>query len=80
MKQVGKCVVGTLRNVEDFTSEWMSVKIHPAVYYRRMDEFQKTLDSTKGFYAELDFGQYILIRFSEKDDVTKFHRNHHECL
>lgn len=80
MKQLGKCITGNLRNVEDFTSDWMSVRIHPSIYYRRLDEFQKTLDKTKGFYAELDLGQYILLRFSEKDDVTNFHRNHHTCL
>jgi len=80
MKQLGKCIVGELRKVDDFTSDWMSVKVHPAVYFRRQAEFDETLSKTKGFYAELDMGQYVLLRFSEKDDVTSFHRNHHACL
>lgn len=80
MKQQGKCIVGDMREVDDFTSDWLSVKVHPAVYYRRQDEFQVTLDAVKGLYAEMDMGQYVLIRFSEKDDVTAFHRNHHACL
>lgn len=80
MKQFGKCIVGDLRKVDDFTSDWMSIKIHPAVYYRRQAEFDKTLENMKGLYAELDMGQYILLRFSLKDDITDFHRNHHACL
>jgi len=80
MKQLGKCIVGDLRKVDDFTSGWMSVKVHPSVYYRRQEEFTKTLDETKGLYAELDMGQYILLRFAEKNDLTLFHRNHHTCL
>lgn len=80
MKQIGKCIIGDLRNVDDFTADWISVRIHPGVYYRRLVEFQKTLKEVKGMYAELDLGQYVLIRFSEKDDVTNFHRNHHTCL
>lgn len=80
MKQQGRCVVGNMREVDDFTSDWMSVRVNPGVYYRRQDEFYSTLDSVKGLYAELDMGQYIVLRFSEKDDVTTFHRNHHACL
>lgn len=80
MKQQGRCIVGNLRDVDDFTSDWMSIKIHPAIYYRRQDEFDETLGQTKGLYAELDMGQFIILRFSLKDDVTNFHRNHHACL
>ena len=77
MKQKGNCIVGEQRNVDDFTSDWMSIKMHPGTYYRRENEIQKTLDSVKGLYAELDMGQFIVLRFSEKDDVTRFHRDHH---
>lgn len=80
MKQKGKCIVGNQRNVDDYTADWMSVRIHPATFYRRMKEFQDSLDTTKGLYAELDMGSYILLRFSEKEDVTSFHRTFHACI
>lgn len=80
MKQLGKCIVGATHHVDGYTADWMSVKIHPATFYRRHHEIQETLSTIKGLYAEMDMGQFILLRFSEKDDVTKFHRNHHEYL
>lgn len=80
MKQKGHCIVGDIVSVDSFTSNWLSVKLHPATFYRRMNEFQESFKLVKGLYAELDLGQYVVIRFSEKDDVTAFHRCHHEYL
>jgi hypothetical protein len=80
MKQNGRCIVGNQISVDSYTSDWMSVRLHPTTFYRRYDEFQKGLDSVRGLYAELDFGQFIVLRFSEKDDMTAFHRRHHEYV
>lgn len=80
MKQHGKCIVGDPVSLDSYTADWMSVRIHPGTYYRRLDDIRDTLDKIKGVYAELDMGQYVLLRFSEKDDVTSFHRNHHEYI
>ena len=80
MKQQGRCIVGDPIRLDNYTSDWMSVKLHPTTYYRRHDAFQETLNNIKGVYAELDFGQFILIRFSDKDDLTTFHRHHHEYV
>jgi hypothetical protein len=80
MKQQGRCIVGDLRVVDSYTSDWMSIKMHPATFYRRQADIQASLEKIRGLYAELDMGQYILLRFSEKDDVTTFHRHHHEYI
>lgn len=80
MKQKGKCLTGDPIRVDNFTSDWMSVRLHPATFYRRMEQFQDSLEKTRGIYAELDLGQFVVIRFSEKDDVTAFHRKHHEYI
>ena len=80
MKQLGKYIVGEHRVVDSYTSDWMSIKVHPTTYYRRQDDIQYTLEKIKGLYAELDMGQFVLLRFSEKEDVTTFHRHHHEYI
>lgn len=80
MKQQGKCIVGDPIQVDNFTADWMSVRIHPTSYYRRQEEILEGLKNSKGLYAELDLGQFIVIRFSEKDDMTAFHRRHHEYV
>jgi hypothetical protein len=80
MKQQGKCIVGNPISVDSFTSDWMTIRLHPGVFYRRQEAFHTTLDSIKGLYAEIDMGEFILLKFSDKDDVTKFHRNHHEYI
>jgi hypothetical protein len=54
--------------------------MHPTTYYRRQEDILPTLEKIKGLYAELDMGQYIILRFSEKDDLTSFHRDHHEYI
>jgi hypothetical protein len=80
MKQKGRCIVGDPIQVDNYTSDWVSVRLHPATFYRRHDEFQEGFKNVKGFYAELDLGQFVIIRFSEKDDMTAFHRMHHEYV
>lgn len=80
MKQQGRCIVGDPIIIDSYTSEWESVRLHPATFYRRFDDFQKGLNSIKGLYAEIDMGQYVVIRFSEKADMTAFHKRHHEYV
>lgn len=77
MKKEGKCIVGNHISVDSYTSDWISVKLHPAMFYRRIDEIQQSFKSIKGMYAELDMGQYVVIRFSEKSDMTAFYKKHH---
>lgn len=80
MKQQGKCIIGDQVSVDNFTSDWLSVKIHPSTFYRRQEQIHNGFQNVRGLYAELDLGQYIVIRFSNKDDMTEFHRLHHEYL
>jgi len=80
MKLQGKCLVGDSVSLDSYTSEWMSVRLHPSVYYRRIDELHKGLDTAKGLYTEIDMGQYVVIRFSEKSDITAFHKRHNEYI
>jgi hypothetical protein len=80
MKQEGKCIIGDPISVGSYTADWMTVRLHPIVYYRRYDEIQEGLKTSKGLYAEIDQGQFVVIRFSEKDDMTAFHRRHHEYV
>jgi len=80
MKQNGREITGDIIKVDSYTSEWMQIRLHPAIFYRRYDEFAKGFESVKGLYAELDLGQFVCIRFSDKNDVTNFHRLHHEYL
>ena len=80
MKQIGKCLTGDPIRINSFTADWLSVRLHPATFYRRQEEFQSGFDKVKGMYAELDLGQYVLIRFSHKEDLTEFHRLHHEYI
>ena len=80
MKQQGKCIIGDPVRVDNYTCDWMSVRMHPSTFYRRMEEIHDGFKNTKGLYAEIDLGQYVIIRFSEKDDMTDFHRLHHEYI
>jgi len=80
MKQQGRAIVGDIVKVDSYTSKWMQVKLHPSVFYRRYDAFDNGFKTVKGLYAELDLGQFVAIRFTEKSDVTDFHRMHHEYL
>ena len=80
MKQRGKCIAGDPIIVDSYTAKWESVRLHPTIFYRRIDEIQKGFKSVKGLYAEIDMGQFVVIRFSEKEDLTAFHRRHHEYI
>lgn len=80
MKIQDKRVVGDLIIIDDYTSEWFTVNLHPTIFYRRMNEIQNSYKNVKGLYSEEDMGQYIVIRFLEKDDLTAFRRYHHEYI
>ena len=80
MKQQGRCLTGDPIRVDSYTADWMTVRLHPITFYRRLEEFEEGFKKVKGLYAEIDMGQFVLIKFSEKDDVTAFHRRHHEYL
>jgi hypothetical protein len=80
MKQIGKCIVGDPVRLDNYTSTWNTVKVHPGIFYRKMKEFEDGLELTKDLYAEIDMGQYVLIRFREKEDLTAFHRRHNAYL
>ena len=80
MKQKGKCITGDPIIVDSYTSDWETVRLHPTTFYRRQDEFQKGFKTVKGFYAEIDMGQFVVIRFSEKADMTAFHKRHHDYV
>ena len=80
MKQKGRCISGDPIQVDSYTSDWMSVRMHPASYYRRQEEILKSLEKSVGFYTDIDMGQFIVIKFSDKNDLTAFHRKHHEYL
>ena len=80
MKQVGRCLTGDPIRISSYTADWLSVRLHPATFYRRIEDIHNGLDNAKGLYTELDLGQYVLIRFSNKDDLTEFHRLHHSYI
>jgi len=80
MKQKGQELVGDTIKLDSYTSEWAQVRIHPIVFYRRYDAFLRGFKQVKGLYTELDLGQFVSIRFSDKNDVTTFHRLHHEYI
>lgn len=80
MKQAGRRLIGDPIRVDNYTADWLSVRLHPTTFYRRLEEFQEGFDKVKGLYAEIDMGQFVVIRFSEKEDVTAFHRRHHEYI
>lgn len=80
MKQQGQCIVGDVIKVDDYTSDWMQIQLHPTTFYRRYDQFSAGFDLVKGLYAELDLGSHISVRFTNKEDMTEFHRLHHAYL
>ena len=80
MKQIGKCIVGDPIKINNVTRGWETVRLHPSVYYRRLDAFLDGLSTSKGLHAVADLGQFVLIRFSEKEDLTAFYRLHHEYI
>lgn len=80
MKQQGNCIIGDPVQLDSYTADWSSVRLHPTVYYRHHDDFYKGYKHVKGLYTEIDMGTVIVIRFSEKDDMTDFHRRHHQYI
>ena len=80
MKQKGHEIVGNDVKIDRYTRNWTHVRVHPLVFYRRYDRFIEGFKSVKGLFAEIDQGQFISIRFSDKNDLTAFHRMHHEYL
>lgn len=80
MKQNGNCIIGDPVRVGDFTSSWDTISMHPSTFYRRYDQIQENLNNVKGFYTKLDLGDFVLIRFSEKDDLDNFYKNNYEYI
>jgi hypothetical protein len=80
MRQEGRFIIGDPVRLDNYTSDWASVRLSPATYYRRIDDFKKGLKTIKGLCAEIDMGQFVVIRFSEKNDMTAFHKKHHEYI
>jgi len=80
MRQEGHEIVGNDIKVDSYTNKWLHVRVHPLVFYRRYDKFVEGFKQVKGLFAEIDQGQFISIRFSNKDDLTTFHRLHHEYI
>ena len=80
MKVKGNEIVGNDISVDSYTSKWIHVRVHPLVFFRRYDKFIEGFKQVKGLFAEIDQGEFISIRFSDKSDLTTFHRLHHEYL
>lgn len=80
MKQQGNCIIGDPIRVDDFTSNWNVISMHPSTFYRRYEEICENLQKTKGFYTKLDIGNYVLIKFSEKEDLDLFYKNSYEYI
>jgi hypothetical protein len=80
MKQKGNCVTGDPIRLDKYTAGWLSVKLHPTTYYRRLDDIKKGYGSVKGIYAEIDMGHHVVVKFSEKEDLTDFYRIHHKYI
>ena len=80
MKQKGKSIIGDPVQVDNYTTDWTSIRLHPSVFYRRQEELRKGFKLVKGLYAEIDMGQFVVIRFSEPADMTAFHQRHREYI
>jgi hypothetical protein len=80
MKLKNNFLVGDPVRIDSYTSEWLTLHLHPSVFYRRLEIFQESLEQSKGMYAEIDMGEFICIRFSEKEDLTNFYRIHHNYI
>lgn len=80
MKVVGNLVTGDFARLMNYTAGWHSVKMHPATFYRRRFELETTLSKIKGLWSEIDMGECVLIKFSNKEDVTEFYKKHHSHI
>jgi hypothetical protein len=74
MKQEGKCIIGNQVCIDNYTAGWPSIKIHPSSFYRKYSDINYKLKSIKGLYTYLDFGQYVVVRFSNEDDMHFFNK------
>lgn len=72
MRQSGNCIIGDPIKVDNYTANWVNVKLSPFVYYRKQDEICNLLDKCVGPHTELDYGDYVSIRFLEKCDLELF--------
>jgi len=75
MKQYGTCISGDSIQVNNLTKEWIEILLHPATFYRNYDTLRGRLENIKGYYAEIDLGEDILIRFSEDNDAAEFQKS-----
>jgi hypothetical protein len=80
MKQHSNCIIGDIERVSNFTANWYSLKFRPGTFYRKHSEIIEILDKIKGNYAELDFGEYVDIRFSDQDDLNYFCSKYYEYV
>lgn len=80
MKRKGNFVTGDPVRVSKYTDHWMTVRLHPAVFYRRIDQFHDSLANSRGLYTEIDTGECVMIRFSDKEDLTAFYRMHNQYV
>lgn len=80
MKQHGAFITGDSIRVNDYTADWFSVRLHPGTFYRRYEQFSQGFSTINGLYTVIDLGQFVSVRFSEKDDLTSFHRLHHKYI
>lgn len=80
MKQVGKCLVGNYEKINDYTSSWYNLSLHPSVFYRKHDVITGSLENISGLYTELDHGSLVSLRFSDSKDFEQFHKMYLEVL
>lgn len=80
MKKLGNFVTGDPVRVVKYTNDWLTVRLHPGVFYRRLDQFHDSLARVKGLYTEIDIGDCVMIRFSDKEDLTAFYRTHNQYV
>jgi hypothetical protein len=80
MKTSGRCVVGDTVDLDRYTSDWLSLRIHPVTFYRLLDEIRTTLSTVVGLYTEIDDGDFVWIRFSDRNDLIEFRKVYHEYL
>jgi hypothetical protein len=78
MKQIKNCIVGDFERVSNYTADWYSLKFRPGTFYRKYELIFSILENIQGNYTELDFGEYVDIRFSSADDMKIFCQNYYE--
>lgn len=74
MKQINKCITGTQVCIDNYTADWPSIKIHPTSFYKNYNDMTNKMKSIKGLYTFLDLGQYVVVRFSNEEDIRYFRK------